>query len=150
MRPIIALAFCTAVAGCAATDGLRSAGGLFGTSAEAPPAPLVPTRRDETDERGYIDQVTALAVEPVPGGALVRAVGLPAVQGQWDAELTQEGEEGGVLRYAFRVNAAPGPRPVGPTPSREIVVAAFVPDEVLRRITTIRVEAARNARTAGR
>ncbi|MGR3541228.1 MAG: hypothetical protein ACU0BS_07350 [Hasllibacter sp.] len=145
MRLTITLALCAALAGCGFAARLNPLN-WFERSAEAPRTLLPDGAELIAENRGYVDQITGLTIEPMPGGAIVRAIGLPPVQGRWDAELTEEGIAGGVLTYAFRVRAAPTPQPVGTAPSREVVVAAFVPDERLRRVRVIRVEAARNAR----
>lgn len=61
------------------------------------------------DPRPLVDQVIAMAVEPIPGGAILRATGLPPTQGFWDAELVQvEGTEAApidadVLVFDFRI-----------------------------------------------
>ena len=146
MRPIITLALCAALAGCGFSARLNPLN-WFERSTEAPTTLLPEGATFDVERRGYVDQITELTIEPLPGGAIVRATGLPPVQGRWDAELTREGDPvGGVLTLAFRVAAAPTPQPVGPPASREVVVATFLPDTVLRQVRTVRVEAARNAR----
>ena len=130
--------------------------GLFGGSREvrvagpdAPPGLAV--RRD--DDRGLVDQVTALDVDPMPGGAVVRARGLPPAQGFWDADLVPLAggrPVGGVLAYELRVAPPPVAPRVGPPASREVVTAAFVSDSVLREVAVIRVRGLRNAREARR
>ena len=128
---------------------------LFGGSREvrvAGPAapPGADVRRD--DDRGLVDQVTALSVEPMPGGAVIEARGLPQVQGYWDAGLVAVGggPQGGVLTYELRVEPPPVARRVGPPASREVVTGAFVSDAVLRNVSAIRVRGLRNAREVRR
>ena len=131
--------------------------GLFGSSREvrtatSPAAPPgVAARRD--DDRGLVDQVTALSVTPMPGGAVVEARGLPATQGYWDVGLVPLNggrPAGGVLLYELRVAPPPTPPRVGTPVSREVVTAAFVSDAALRDVVAIRVLGSRSAREARR
>ena len=129
--------------------------GVFGearpVSLEGPAAPPgASLRRD--DDRGLVDQVTALSVEPMPGGAVVEARGLPQVQGTWDVDLVPVGggPRGGVLLYELRVAPPPVARRAGPPASREVVAGAFVSDAVLRDVAAIRVRGLRSAREVRR
>ena len=111
------------------------------SSAAAPPGLVL--RRD--DARGLVDQVTGLSVDPMPGGAVIEAAGLPQLQGYWDADLVPVGTGGGTLVYELRV-APPGTvTPIGSPASREVVVAAYVSDAALRDVRAIRVRGLRNA-----
>ena len=123
----------------------------FGSSTEADPT-LVPAGgfRDERDGRTLVAQVTGLSVEPVQGGAVVRAVGLPATQGWWDAELRPEGDlrdVDGELVLRFVVAQPPQPTPAGPPRSRELSAGLFLPDRVLantRRVTVLGADGGRS------
>ena len=67
--------------------------------------PIVPGRPG--DPRILVAQVTEMEVARHPGGAIVRATGLPPTQGWWDAALVAEnnGEPvDGVLTYRFVVD----------------------------------------------
>lgn len=134
----------------------------FGGSEPAPIAtaantnPLIPTRsglfnsRDrETVYPGQpIDTVSDLVIERVPGGAIIRATGLAAVQGVHDVQLTPAVEEeaavDGVLTYRLE-GVRPANAVQGAPATREVVVARKVTDQTLAGARTIRVEAARNA-----
>ncbi len=95
------------------------------------------------DGRAMVAQVTQLAVEPVQGGAIVRAVGLPATQGWWDAELRPDGDlraVEGELLLRFVVAEPRRPTPAGTPRSRELSAGVFVPASVLattRRVTVL-------------
>ena len=101
-----------------------------------------------------IDQVTNLVIERVPGGAVIRATGLTAVQGVSLVQLTPSTEDGtpinGVLTYRLE-----GVRPVfnesvGSTHTRTVVAARALTDQELAGVRSIRVEGARNAQTSRR
>ncbi|TMM54717.1 hypothetical protein [Sulfitobacter sabulilitoris] len=96
-----------------------------------------------------IDTVTDLTIERIPGGAIIRATGVPARQGVSSVRLTPATAEdvpvNGVLTYRLDAVPAPGPQPVGSVASRQVVVARKVTDQDLRGVRSIRVEAARNA-----
>jgi len=107
----------------------------------------------EEDLRGLMDQVTDLSIERTPGGAIIRATGLPPEQGYYDGELVSlsKGEAvNGVLEYQFRVRPPLRATRVSTMPSREVIVAVFVTNQVLADTREIRVVAARNSRTTRR
>lgn len=142
------------LSGCARSgvlSGLNPFGASESVRLDGPAAPPGGAIRGR-DDRGMVQQVTALAVRPMPGGAVVEARGLPPVQGYWDAglALVGRGPEGGVLTYELRIEPPPGPRPVGTTASREVVTAAYVSDAVLRDVRAIRVRGLLDAREVRR
>ena len=105
------------------------------------------------DNRPLVAQVTDMAVEPVEGGAIVRAVGLPPTQGWWDAELVSDTDfraEDGELRLRFVTAVPRQQRPAGPQRSREITAGVFVSDFRLAGVRRITVTGAENARTVTR
>lgn len=132
---------------------------------QAPEAtnPLIPRSRglfaNRRAEKGIylgqpIDQVTDLVVERAPGGALIRATGISAVQGAYEVRLTPENEDekpiDGVLTYRLEALTPDGARPGGSTATRTVVVARKLSAQQLRNVRTVRVTAARNVRTTRR
>ncbi len=121
--------------------------------------PLIPQRRGlfsssrqddvEPDLTTPITSITALQVDNVPGGAIVRATGVDQIQGAFNVALVATNEEelpvDGVLAYTFERQRPAGARPVGPTQTREVVVARKLTDQQLRGVRSIRVQAAQNA-----
>jgi hypothetical protein len=109
---------------------------------------------ESTDTRPLVAQVTALEVERTPGGAIIRATGLPPEQGWYDAELVNEDRDGnpvnGVLLFSFRARPPLEPTRVSTVQSRELSVAVYVSDITLAATREIRVTGALNARTARR
>lgn len=100
------------------------------------------------DYRQLVDQVLTVAVEPMPGGAIVRASGLPPTQGYWQAELVAEnnGEPvDGVLTLRFVVYPPPDPTPSSTQFSREITVGLFLADQQLAKISRITVQGQKTA-----
>ena len=103
------------------------------------------------DPRGLVQQVLTLKVEPYPGGAIVRATGLPPTQGFWDASLVLLPDDGkGHLIYEFRIAAPKVPAPAGSQPSREVVVAVNATDFQLQDVNSIEVKGASNGLSAHR
>ncbi len=105
------------------------------------------------DPRGLVQQVVSMSVEKTPGGAIIRATGLPPTQGYWDAELIAENDEKpvkGVLTYQFRIEEPIDFQPVSTPQSREVVVARFVSNIKLQGVSQIRVVGAKNARSTRR
>jgi hypothetical protein len=108
------------------------------------------------DPRPLVDQVIAMAVEPIPGGAILRATGLPPTQGFWDAELvpvegTEEAPvEDGLLVFDFRIWPPPYVARAGTQPSREVEVATYLTLNDLEGVTRIVVRGARTERVTRR
>lgn len=95
-----------------------------------------------------IDTISDLQVERVPGGAIIRATGVAAVQGIYDVRLTPANEDetpvDGVLTYRLE-GLLRGGTPQGAIATREVTVARKVTTQALADARTIRVEAERNA-----
>lgn len=120
----------------------------FGRAQPAAPITLYVT---PTDARALVAQVTELKVEPYPGGAIVRATGLPPTQGYWSAELVaQPVDAKGRLVYDFRIFPPTTPAAPGTPFSRQITVAANISTIRLAEVTTIVVQGANNALSARR
>ena len=103
------------------------------------------------DIRPLISQVADMRIERAPGGAIVRATGLPQTQGFHTAELIEvETETRGLLAFEFRVVPPRPGAPVGSAPSREITVGTFVSDIALQGITAIEVRGQDNLRRTRR
>ncbi|GHC62799.1 hypothetical protein [Neogemmobacter tilapiae] len=109
-----------------------------------------PTQQE--DGRPLVQQVLDLTVEPIDGGAIVRAKGLPPTQGWWEAELVPMGEVDaeGTLTLAFRVIPPKTPQRTSTQFSREITVAHHLDSYELAKIRRIVVTAELNALSAGR
>jgi hypothetical protein len=123
----------------------------FGRSERAEPvapaaAPVVPG-----DPREQVASVTALVIEQVSGGAIVRATGLTPRQGYWEAELVPRPlDEKGTLVFDFLVFPPPGATAVSTPQSREIAVAYFLSNFKLQTIGAIIVQGKDGARSARR
>ena len=115
--------------------------------------PVAPTTlyTAPTDARALVAQVTELTIDPYPGGAIVRATGLPPTQGYWSAELVpQELDDKGRLVYDFRIFPPTTPAVAGTPYSRQITVAANISAIRLVQVTTIVVQGTNNALSARR
>jgi hypothetical protein len=108
---------------------------------------------EDTDRRLVVDQVTALKIEHTTAGAIVHATGLPPRLGYWDAELVAENDGvpvNGVISYVFRIATPRWATNSSTLYARSVEVAAFIPNSVLRDVTTIKVLGERNALSARR
>ncbi|MBL9052031.1 MAG: hypothetical protein JNK19_18095 [Tabrizicola sp.] len=106
---------------------------------------------EKGDPRPLVDTVLSMAVEPIPGGAIVRARGVTPTQGWWDAELVaQDVTEDGVLVYEFRLVPPIGRTDVNTQQSREIDVGIYISDVKLAEVREIVVQGATNARVSRR
>jgi hypothetical protein len=110
--------------------------------------------RDAIYQGQPIDQVTNLIIEQVPGGAVIRATGVTAVQGVYAIQLTPATEDNtpvdGVLTYRFEGIRPARPQGTGSTHTRTVVAALALTDQQLQGVNTIRVQAARNVQTSRR
>ncbi|WP_237072765.1 hypothetical protein [Pseudaestuariivita rosea] len=103
------------------------------------------------DPRPLVNQIVSLQVDRAPGGAVIRAVGLPPTQGYFAGELIpRQTIQDGVLTYDFRVVPPIERAAVGTQASREVVVGRFVTDQRLAGVRVIRVVGQQNAQTARR
>lgn len=105
------------------------------------------------DPRPLVTQIIDLRLERVPGGAIIRATGLPERQGFFDGELVAANRgvpEDGILGYQFRVSAPEGATAPGTPQSREMIVGLFVSDQTLAGVRRIQVNAAQNALAVSR
>lgn len=101
--------------------------------------------------RSLVASVTGMTVEPYPGGAIIRATGLPPSQGWWDAELVAlPVDDKGVLVVEFRVFPPVKAWPEGTPVSRQITAALALSDIRLEPVRTIVVQGATNARSSRR
>lgn len=106
-----------------------------------------------TDPRPLVDQVVQMSVEPIPEGAILRATGLPATQGHWNAELVQvtgEGIDDGVLVFDFRLFPPPARSDAGTEFSRQVVVATYLSLVDLQGVGRIVVRGQRTERSVSR
>lgn len=98
------------------------------------------------DRRALVAQVTKAVLEPMAGGLILRATGLPPTQGYWEAELVARPiDEDGVLVFDFRVYPPVTRAEVSTAVSREVVVATFISDIKLAQITGIVVQGESNS-----
>jgi len=144
-RIILALVLVAAVAGCARVKESRfNPLNWFGRSetvdqtTPASPDVAIP----------LIGQVTSLRVEQVPGGAIIRATGLPERQGFFAGDLVPDGAEipqDGVLVYHFSISAPRTATDVGTPQSREVIIGRFVSDQTLQGVRKIKVTGATNS-----
>ncbi len=149
------------------SDSRLNPGNWFGRSQAVPtegtaePAnPLIPRgssvfrREERPDTHVAITKVTELVIERTNTGAIIRAEGVAAFQGAYEARLRPQTETGdpenGVMTYVFEINYPVNPRPVGNENSRTIVVARSLTNQELAPIRVIRVTAEQNARESRR
>ena len=148
-RRHVVLGLAVAVAGCGKVRQSRL--NPFNWFRKSKPRETIALPGAETDPRPLVDTVLSMAVEPIPGAAVVRARGVTPTQGWWDAELVKRDvEEPGVLVYEFRLQPPAEPTDVNTQQSREIDVAIYLSDVKLDGVHEIVVQGAKNARSARR
>ncbi|OYX45573.1 MAG: hypothetical protein B7Z02_01035 [Rhodobacterales bacterium 32-67-9] len=111
----------------------------------------VPGRPD--DGRILVAQVTDMEVARQPGGAIIRATGLPPTQGWWNTDLVVEngGEPvDGVLTYRFVIAEPLAANRVSTPQSRELTAATYISDIKLAGVSRIVVLGAENSRSSRR
>ena len=146
-RGIALVAVLATVAGCARVAESRfNPFNWFGNDRE------ITTTAPEViaDPRPLVAQVSSITIDPAPGGAILRAVGLPPRQGHFEGDLVVQPATAGVLAFQFRVVPPFEPTRVSTDRSRELVVARFLSDQTLQGIREIQVFGAENARAVRR
>ncbi|MES2815158.1 MAG: hypothetical protein V4720_09705 [Pseudomonadota bacterium] len=148
-RRLVVLGLGLALAGC---GGLRDSRlNPFNWFRRSEPRETIVLPGEEADSRPLVDTVLSMAVEPIPGGAVVRARGVTPTQGWWEAELVaRDVGDDGVLVYEFRLLPPKGRTDVNTQRSREIDVAIYISDIKLQSVREIVVQGASNARSAQR
>lgn len=148
-RRFVVLGLGLAVAGCA---GVRQSKlNPFNWFRKSEPRETIVLPEQQGDPRPLVEAVLSMQVEPIPGGAVVRARGVTPTQGWWEAELVpQDLDDKGVLVYEFRLLPPKGRADVNTQVSREIDVAIFISDVKLENVREIVVQGATNARSARR
>ena len=105
------------------------------------------------DPRPLVPQITSLRIDRTPGGAIIRATGLPAQQGWHNAALVARDEgvpSNGIITYDFRATPPVGTTRSSTVQSREINAARTISSIALQNIRVVRVVAAGNTMTARR
>jgi hypothetical protein len=148
-RRHVVLGLAVALAGC---GGLRKSKlNPFNWFKKSEPRETIVLPDEKADARPLVDTVLSMAVEPIPGGAVVRARGVTPTQGWWDAELVpQDLDDKGVLVYEFRLLPPTTRADVNTQQSREIDVAIYISDVKLENVREIVVQGATNARVSRR
>ena len=111
---------------------------------------LLQSREERNQYRGTpIDAIAEVTLERVPGGVMIRATGLAATQGIYEARLTPENDDespvDGVLSYRLEVLNNPYVRAQGPAATRQVTVARTLTDQELADTRIIRVKGVQNA-----
>lgn len=147
-RILVALVVVLGLTGCASRLNPMN---WFGSAREDRIAVGETASQGPVDNRPLIRELTALDVDPMPGGAIVRAVGLPPRQGYWQADLVLVSDADSDLVFEFRVFEPSDPAArVGPPRSREVVTATSLSRHDLDGIRSITVIAQENRRSVRR
>ncbi len=145
---IAAVAAVAALAGCGIGQSRLNPFNWFGGSREVPVETVAARAQDA---RPVVDQVVSLEIAPTRSGAIVSAVGLPPVQGFWEADLVRApSDDPGVLVLDFRILPPPVATRVGTQPSREVLAGLVLSTQDLAPYRTIVVRGVRNARSVAR
>ena len=155
-KPLIALvASALLLSGCAgARDSRLNPFNWFGRGQqEETLATEVEGMQTIPDGRPLVAEVISLEIDQTPGGAIIRAIGLPETQGFYDGELVAVNDgasQDGVLSYQFRIAEPPRFEVASTQRSREVVVALFLSNIKLEGVRAIRVVASQNSRVSRR
>ncbi|WP_116131989.1 hypothetical protein [Tropicimonas sp. IMCC34043] len=133
--------------------------GWFGGGRDRTPT-LEPKKgyEDTTDYRPMVARVVSVQVEPVAGGVIVTAVGLPPTQGYFatdlvptfTSEIGKPAPKDGVMALEFRIVPPPRPWPAGSQASREVTAALYLTDQSLGNTRQITVAGSQNKVSARR
>ena len=148
-RRHVVLGLAVALAGCGKVR--QSKLNPFNWFRKSEPRETIVLPGKQEDPRPLVDTVLSMQVEPIPGGAVVRARGVTPTQGWWDAELVpQPVDENGRLVLEFRIFPPLERTAQGVPQSREVVVALYQSNIKLDPVREIIVQGETNARAARR
>ncbi len=108
------------------------------------PAPV------QADPRPLIDRIDTISAVQTPGGVILRATGIAAVQGAYEGALIPAPAGPGIRAFEFRAFPPPDPERVSTPRSREVTVALFLSDRALAGVTELKVSGATNAQAVRR
>lgn len=111
---------------------------------------LMPLDIEEiTDPRPLVTEISDVALVAAPGGAILRAVGLPATEGYFDADLVVDPDRStpGLMTLQFRAAEPLEPAPIGTAATRAITAATFLSNQTLAGLTRIDVLGAASSRS---
>lgn len=120
----------------------------FGADRDEPVAAV--ESEGTVDNRRLVTQVLSLEVDPYPGGAIIRAMGLPPMQGFWEADLVEVSRADGTLVMEFRVFPPVTATREGTQRSREILAGTSLTNQALAGLRTITVQGQTNQRSVSR
>lgn len=148
-RHIAILSLCLILAGC---GGLRDSKlNPFNWFGKSQPRETIVLQDAAVDARPLVDAVLTMSVEPIPGGAIIRATGQTPTQGWWKADLVaQPVTADGVLVFEFRLLPPITATDVNTPQSRQVTVATYLSNIKLDAVREIVVQGAQNARSARR
>ena len=148
-RPLLVVSLVACLAGCGAMRDSKLNPLNWFKKGELRESIVLPD--EQADGRPLVEAVLDLKVEPMPGGAIVRARGRTPTQGWWKAELVPvDVDDPGLLVYEFRLIPPIGQTDVNTPQSREVDVAIYVSDYKLEFLREIVVQGANNALTSRR
>jgi hypothetical protein len=148
-RRLFALSLVAAAAGCGRIG--QSKLNPFNWFRRSEPRERIVLPAKGADQRELVAAVVSMSVEPMPGGAIVRARGETPTQGWWEAELVPlPVSEDGVLVYEFRLSPPKTRTDVNTPQSRQLDAAIYISDYKLGAVREIVVQGATNARVSRR
>lgn len=149
VRQIALVSLCLLLIGCGGfRDSRLNPFNWFGRSE---PRETIVLPDAAADPRPLVENVLTMTVEPMPGGAIIRATGQTPTQGWWQAELVpQPLTKDGVLVFEFRLLPPITRTDVNTPRSRQVTVAQYISDIKLEAVREIVVQGANNARAARR
>ena len=138
--------------------GLAATLASCGTGERVSPMRILDSPRDvairdalAATDRPSVSQVIALNAAPTPSGLIVSAIGLPATQGYWEAELVEVADgDPATLVLDFKLLPPVAPEPVGTPRSREVLAGRYFSRQDLAGIGSIVVRGETNNRQVSR
>ena len=151
-RLVPAFAAVLLLAGCGIGSSSLNPANWFGGS-DAQEDSLVPQQAlVARDTRPLAEEVTDIAIEAIPGGAILRARARVASTGWWGADIARDDARSGDGVVAFTFRALPPDVQVQPggAANRRLIAAEYLSDDDLAGVRQIQVIARTNARALRR
>lgn len=158
IRPLaLLLVASVAVSGCSRISNSKiNPMNWFGSKSEAAvvyeqgqaPALVPSSGAAYSDARALIDTISVVELARTPSGAILRATGIAASQGAYNAELVLVSSEGNTATYEFRIETPAGLQVQGATATRELTAAEVISANELKSYRNFVVKGARNTKSA--
>lgn len=148
VRVVLTVTMCLTLAGCGGFGSSSLNPANWFRSGEPEAEGLMPAASARRDTRPIADSITDIAVDPVPGGVILRARALVPGVDWYGGDLAPDAARSGGGTLAFTFRARRPDVPSSTSGSRRLLAGVYLSDDDLLGVTRLAVYGRANALTA--